>query len=433
MLFGYGQLMGGLQPLMRAKLMRRGLREPGYRESIDERFGHYRQPRGSGYVWLHAVSLGEARAAAVLLAELRRIHPALRVLLTHGTATGRAQGQSLLQTVPEGGEPADVQVWVPWDTPAAVQRFLDHFQPVLGVLLETEVWPCMARACAVHQVPLVLVNARMNPVSFARALQWRWLSRPAYAALSGVWAQTPDDALRLQQLGAPVLGVTGNLKFDAEPDARQIEWARQLKARWTRPVVLLASSREGEEALWLEALGQLAAADGAAVQWLVVPRHPQRFEEVAGMVEAAGLTCLRRTEWAALDSSSPGTVWLGNTMGEMSFYGALADLALLGGSFAPLGGQNLIELAACGCPVLLGPHTFNFQEVAVQAILADAALRVDSMHDAVAAALALSGQPDQRRSMSQRALEFAKAHRGAALQTARALSRYLCQPQLGPK
>jgi 3-deoxy-D-manno-octulosonic-acid transferase len=208
----YGLFMWAVQPLLRFKLKRRGIKEPGYLLHMEERFGRYHQPQGSGYVWVHAVSLGEARAAGVLLQALRRLHPSTRFVLTHGTATGRAHGQSLL-----ADSKGDVQVWQPWDTAEAVQKFLRHFQPKLGVLLETEVWPHMAAACKAGGVPLLLVNARMSARSFKQARAWRCLSRPAYAALTGVWAQTQEDALRLQQLGAKVLGVTGNVMLDAQP------------------------------------------------------------------------------------------------------------------------------------------------------------------------------------------------------------------------
>ena len=417
----YSLLIWLVQPLVRRKLLRRGRQEPGYLVAVEERFGQYDMPAlpaDGRTVWVHAVSLGETRAAAVLLATLRARWPQLRLLLTHGTATGRAEGAGLLR---EG----DVQVWQPWDTPQAVQRFLDHFKPRVGILLETEVWPNLAAGCARAGVPLVLANARLSEKSLRQARSLAWLSGPAYRSLAAVWAQTQDDATRLAALGAPVRGVFGNLKFDATPDAALLERGRSWRAALERPVIMFASSREGEEAELLQCLRQ--AGDAAReVQWLIVPRHPQRFDEVAALISAQGHALARRSQWDAqptlIDLSAD--VWLGDTLGEMALYYGMSDAALLGGSFAPLGGQNLIEAAACGCPVLMGPHTFNFDEAASLALEAGAALRCADMASAVTTALALVQAPGRQQAMARAASGFARAHRGAAARTREALAAY---------
>lgn len=428
-------------PLLLRKLRRRALNEPGYAEAVQERFGRYPPPMDSLspppetegqhelFVWIHAVSLGETRAAAILLKELRPLLPGMRLLLTHGTATGRAEGAKLLQ-------PGDVQVWQPWDTPGAVRRFLRQFRPAIGILMETEIWPNLVAACRKRHIPLVLANARLNDKSRAGARRLGWLSRPAYAGLSAAWAQTEDDAARLRDVGAPVAGVFGNLKFDVVPSPAQQAQGRAWRAASTRPVVLLASSREGEEAMWLEALRQKLpsasveiaqfAIDSRAissVQWLVVPRHPQRFDEVQHLCEAAGLRVSRRSQWTSVPEDAD--VWLGDSLGEMALYYGLAHVALLGGSFAPLGGQNLIEAAAGGCPVVMGPHTFNFAEAARLAIDAGAAQRVAGMAEGVAAATALAQDPLRQAALSERCLAFTEAHRGAALATALAVLQQL--------
>jgi 3-deoxy-D-manno-octulosonic-acid transferase len=410
------------QPLVRRKLRRRGQQEPGYLVAVEERFGRYGLPplpADGRTLWVHAVSLGETRAAAVLLARLRAQWPQMRLLLTHGTATGRAEGASLLR---EG----DMQVWLPWDTPAAVQRFLDHFRPRLGLLLETEVWPNLAAACERSGVPLVLANARLSDKSLRSAQRLAWLAGPAYRSLAAVWAQTQDDAARLTRLGAPVQGVYGNLKFDAAPDAEQVARGRAWRAALGRPVIMFASSREGEEAELLRCLRQAGEA-ARAVQWLIVPRHPQRFDEVAALIAAQGYTVARRSQWGEqptlVDQSAD--LWLGDSLGEMAVYYGLSDAALLGGSFAPLGGQNLIEAAACGCPVLMGPHTFNFEEAASLAEEAGAALRCAALEPAVATALALVQEPGRQQAMAAAASGFAQAHRGATERTCQALRAYL--------
>ena len=458
----YSAVTWAAQPLLRRKLRRRAVAEPGYGQGVEERFGRYAEqgavpaekqrvegsrsdaahlPEPGALVWIHAVSLGETRAAAILLPALRQHWPGMRLLLTHGTATGRAEGQKLLQ-------PGDLQVWQPWDTRGAVARFLRQFRPAVGILMETEVWPNLIAACRMRGIPLVLANARLSAKSLRQARRMAWLARPAYGALAAVWAQTEDDAARLRSLGAPVQGVFGNLKFDVVPDAAQLAQGRQWRAASPRPVVLLASSREGEEAMWLRHFkpnrppahaGQALAAikteanaggetPGALeVQWLVVPRHPQRFGAVAELMERAGLRVALRSQWGAgPPDTAAGTradVWLGDSLGEMALYYGLADVALLGGSFAPLGGQNLIEAAACGCPVVLGPHTFNFAEAAELACAAGAALRVADLGQGIATACNLAhGHGAQPLATARsHALQFAAAHRGAAQRTAQAL------------
>jgi 3-deoxy-D-manno-octulosonic-acid transferase len=404
----YSLVLMGVQPLLRRKLRRRGAAEPGYLEAIEERFGRYHAATEPGRLWIHAVSLGETRAAAILLDALRRARPELRVLLTHGTATGRAEGQKLLR---EG----DAQAWLPWDTPQAVRRFLDHFRPGAGVLMETEVWPNLSAACHARGVPLALANARLSPKSLAQARRLARLSRPAYGALRSAWAQTEDDARRLLEAGARVDGVFGNVKFDASPDAAQLQEGRDWRSTSPRPVVMFASSREGEEADFLR-----VAAQHRDVQWLLVPRHPQRFDEVAAMVAQAGFSVSRRSAWND-EAPAPADVWIGDSLGEMALYYAMADVALLGGSFARLGGQNLIEAAACGCPVVMGPHTFNFGEAAELAQEAGAARRVGNMEEGVRVAVELARDAAARSEAAQSGERFAAAHRGAAARTAQAV------------
>jgi 3-deoxy-D-manno-octulosonic-acid transferase len=442
------------QPLLRHKLRRRSTHEPGYGQAVEERFGHYGvnvPPHSGPTVWIHAVSLGETRAAAVLLTALRTSQPGMRLLLTHGTATGRAEGLKLLQ-------PGDLQAWQPWDTPGAVARFLAHFKPDLGVLMETEVWPNLVAGCQMAGVKLALVNARLSDKSLRQAQQLAWLARPAFTALTAVWAQTAQDAKRLQQLGARVTGVSGNLKFDAAPDTTQLATGRAWRARLDKPVLMFASSREGEELQLLEKLreitpvAQIASAQedtnskATEVQWLLVPRHPQRFDAVAQLIESHGFAVLRRRTWpetgpmlvtesgatATGDDAAPArpsncrqVIWLGDSLGEMAMYFGLADVALLGGSFEPMGGQNLIEGAACGCPVVMGPHTFNFSEAAEQALAAGAALRVADMAEAVLVASRLATDPSKLRLAKFSAGDFALAHRGAAKQLAQALGQLL--------
>lgn len=439
----YGVLMRSLQPLLRRKLRRRGQQEPGYLMHMPQRFGFYDQaPPAPGRIWVHAVSLGETRAAAILIAALRAVWPDMRLLLTHSTATGWAQGQSLLRA-------GDAQAWLPWDTPEATQRFLLHHRPRLGILMETEVWPVLVQACAQAQVPLVLANARLNATSLRSGLRWSLLSRPAYRGLSAALAQSPHDAERLQQLGAPVQGVLGNLKFDVSPQPDALALAQVWRSQWQiqgqpRPVVMLASTREGEEAMWLQALAadanRLAAFRMAGVLWLLVPRHPQRFDEVHDLVTAQGLAVFRRSTWTPdlsvaadlAEKNEKTEVWLGDSLGEMPVYFQSADMALLGGSFMPLGGQNLIEAAAFGCPVIMGQHTFNFAEAAQNAQAAGAAVRVNGMDAALDQALAWLHHPAERANARQQGLHLVAQSRGAAKRYAQVIQAHFGAVRPGP-
>ncbi|HSM20797.1 MAG TPA: 3-deoxy-D-manno-octulosonic acid transferase [Rubrivivax sp.] len=399
-------------PLYLARLWWRGSREPLYRQAWHDRLGGFAGTPPPGRLWLHAVSLGETRAATALIDALRRQRPGLRLLLTHGTATGREAGAALLR---EG----DAQAWLPYDTPGAVRRFLRHHRPAAGVVMETEVWPNLLHGAFEAGVPLVLANARLSERSRAKGERLRVLMHPAAARFTCVLAQTEDDARRLRESGARNVRVAGNLKFDVAPAPGQLARGRQWRQSLGRAVVLAASTREGEEAPLLQAW---TALRGPRPLLLLVPRHPQRFDEVGAMIAAAGLHGLRRSAWTDAPPPDVGAVdvWLGDSIGEMPLYYALADVALLGGSFAPLGGQNLIEAAACGCPLVMGPHTFNFAQAAEDALAAGAAQRVAGIEDGVRRAADLAGDPARER-ISRQALAFAATHRGAAERMAAAI------------
>ncbi|MEN9775613.1 MAG: hypothetical protein RL322_2683, partial [Pseudomonadota bacterium] len=373
-LLGYSFLLWIATPVLLLKIWWRGRLEPLYRSAWPERLGYLgRLGVRSGAVWIHAVSLGETRAAGILMHEIRQRRPDLCFVLTHGTATGREAGARLLG-------PSDVQAWQPWDSIASVERFLDRTRPVALILMETEVWPNLIDRTRRRGIPVVLANARMSSRSLARAARWPRLARPAYRSLTCVMAQTEADAQRLQQLGASVQLVSGNLKFDQAIDPAAIDrghaWRRVAGAR---RIVILASSREGEEEALLE---QLSKGPQSDVLWLIVPRHPNRFDDVARLSQSYGMTVSRRSEWPGSspdERAAHADVWLGDSVGEMQSYYGSAELALLGGSFEPYGGQNLIEAAACGCPVIMGPHTYNFAEAAEQALALNAAIRVDRL------------------------------------------------------
>jgi 3-deoxy-D-manno-octulosonic-acid transferase len=401
----YSALLRLLTPAYLARLWWRGRREPLYRHRMRERLAWYRRAASPATtLWLHAVSLGETQAAAPLLKALREHRPGLRVLLTCSTATGWAAGRKLLR-------PGDLHTWLPWDTPGAVRRFLRHHRPSVGVLMETEVWPNLMAAAGRDGVPVVLANARLSERSLERGRRFAVLLRPAMQHLSIVLAQTLADAQRLRQAGADPVLVCGNLKFDVTPSPRMVARGHVWRQALSRQVVLAASTREGEEEPLLAAWQRLPRPRPLL---LVVPRHPQRFDAVAAAVAQRHFSLARRSHWgdAPPADAAGADVWLGDSMGEMSTYYATADVALLGGSFAPLGGQNLIEAAACGCPVVMGPHTFNFAEAARLCLDARAGVRVADIDEGVRRAAALAADP-RRNAWVERALSFAAAHRGA--------------------
>jgi 3-deoxy-D-manno-octulosonic-acid transferase len=409
----YSALLVLALPLYLLRLWWRGRAEPPYREAIGERLGHYRDAPSSGWLWVHAVSLGETRAAAALIDALRARRSGLHLLLTHSTATGRAAGLELLH---EG----DRQTWLPFDTPGAVRRFLSHFKPAIGVLMETEVWPNLLPAAQARGVPLVLANARLSEKSRRRGERFDAILRPAVEALSLVLAQSEADAQRLRSAGARELRVCGNLKYDLAPDAALLSRGQAWRAALARPVLLFAVSREGEEAPLLGAWARLRGTLASRPLLVIVPRHPQRFDEVAALMRASGLTLARRSDWGDRPGAAAlaADAWLGDSMREMPLYYGFAQVALLGGSFAPLGGQNLIEAAACGCPVVMGPHTFNFAEAAELAAAGGAALRVDGVEAGLAQALAMLADAAGLADASRRSRAFAAEHRGAALRMA---------------
>ena len=393
-----------LTPLLLLRIWRRGRQEPAYRQRWLQRLGFYAgaAPTSKNEVWLHAVSLGEMRTAALLLAEWRVREPNLQVLLTCSTATGWAEGEKLCD--------AQTQlVWLPWDMTGAVRRFYTRFQPRLGLLMETEVWPNLVGQAQRQRIPLYLINARLSAKSLAQALRLAPLARPTYAALAGVLAQSKGDAENFQVLGAKVVAITGNIKFDIKINQAQIDEAHSLKTAWADvKIITLASSREGEEALFLAALAEQDERINGLIP-MIVPRHPQRFAEIKQLAEQYGWQTLPRIDFQADKAPEPKTLLLGNSMGEMFFYYALSDVALMGGSFAPLGGQNLIEALAAHCPVVLGPHTYNFADASEQALQVGLAKRAADMSQALELALAQL----QRRLEPERFVQYLQDNQGA--------------------
>lgn len=427
-------------PLALLRLYWRSRREPAYAGHVRERLACYPHTADgaqadTGWIWVHAVSVGETRAAQPLLQALLAQHPGNRILLTHMTPTGRDTGAQLFAHYGARVQ----QSYLPYDLRVLQKRFLRRFQPRLCILMETEVWPNLIAACRRESVPILLANARLSARSLRKAQRWQTLMSQASRGLSAVAAQTEADAGRIASLGAPTVKITGSIKFDVQIPPNALQMGQALRNRiGARPVWLCASTREGEEELLLDAFCAWRAglaADSSLRQTLLllVPRHPQRFAEVAQMVQARGLGLQLRSQLEPLDDvggpslAAQTQVLLGDSMGEMFVYCAACDLAFIGGSLQPLGGQNPIEACTLGKPVLLGPHTFNFDWISEQVIACGGARRINDAQHLLQEVAQLLQDASLRREMGQKAQDFAALHRGATARTMELLIPWLAR------
>ena len=422
----YSALLYILLPFTAIKLLWRGVRQPAYLNHWSERYGFYSQTISQPLIWLHCVSVGETRAAKPLIEALLEKYPTHQILLTHATPTGREAGEHLF---PKEKYPHISRCYLPYDTPDGVKRFLKHFQPALGLLMETELWFNLIATCKAQAIPLLLVNARLSKRSARGYAKVGKLSAQGLDNLSAIAAQTEQDAKRLDDLlgKSGKVSVMGNLKFDVNPPADEAERGRYLRGLlgFKRPVFLAASTRDGEEALILEAIASSGIDNLLTV---IVPRHPQRFDEVAALLGKWNIPFCRRSEFSMVTVAGdiPNcSVILGDSMGEMFTYYAACDLAFIGGSLLPLGGQNLIEASAMAKPVLIGPHTFNFSDATDFAVQAGAAIRVNNPQQLAEKLTLLMNDVEARKAMSEAALAFSKSASGATQRLMDLIEKYL--------
>ena len=390
-----------------------------------ERFGRYRQASPLRKpVWVHAVSLGETRAALPLLRAL--LARGDQILLTHLTVTGRDEGaRAFAREIQEGRL---IQQWLPYDFPGATARFLQCYDPAVGILIEREVWPNLLAAARRRGLPMMLVSARFSDQALRTTLRAGRLFQEAYGGLSAVYAQTLQDAQRLEQAGALAVRVSGNFKFDISLPAGQVARGKEFSALLGRRILTIASTREGEDEMFIQAIQKqvrrmrmqgMEPLEG--VMFRLVPRHPERFEAAAQMLDDAGLPFIRRSailaagdcSTTAVSEARDAVVLLGDTVGEMVRHYASSQVAIIGGSFAPHGGQNLIEACAVGVPVIVGPHTWNFDQAVNDAIHEGAAMRVQSAEAAVQTALQLLAEPRRLAQMSEAGEDWVRKHAGA--------------------
>lgn len=417
MIFLYTLVLWLLLPYIFLHLLLRARKQPEYLRHISERFGFYTIHCDRPVIWLHAVSVGETRALQGLIIKLRASYPHHRILLTHTTPTGRATSKQLYGN-------SVSRVYLPYDYPFAVNRFLRCFRPELGILMETEIWFNLIRQCHLSQTPLLLINARMSEKSALGYAHFLRLTRNALESLTAVAAQTDDDAARLTRLGAQNVSVMGNLKFDINPPTVMLELGRQLREQFgiTRKIFLAASTREGEEALLLDALQNIHIPDLLLV---IVPRHPQRFTDVERLLKMRSIAFQRKSELGQNTIPQEIHVVLGDSMGEMFAYYAAAELAFVGGSLLPYGGQNLIEASAVGTPVLIGPHTYNFSEVTQLAVSSGAAIQVKNASELIAKVQSLLNDKHLLHCMRLQSETFIKLNRGATIHAMSIIARSL--------
>jgi len=416
--FVYSVLLYLTLPFVPLKLLWRGIKQPAYRRHWAERFGFYDAKVKKPVIWLHCVSVGETRAAEPLIKALQQQYPNHQILVTHGTPTGRDASEALFG---DGIE----RVYLPYDLPFAVNNFLTHFKPSIGLLMETELWFNLIAACKQQQIPLLLLNARLSEKSASGYAKLGQLTREGLQSLSAIAAQTADDAARLQALvgqskSAHNISVVGNLKFDVKPPVDAVDKGLQLRVLLgaERIIFVAASTREGEEALILDAIKDLN------ILTIIVPRHPQRFDDVESLIKNAGFSYMRRSNLGEPINKNVQVI-LGDSMGELFSYYAACDFTFIGGSLLPFGGQNLIEAATMGKPILIGEHTFNFANATETAVNTGAAIRVKDETELRQQIQFLIENNAKRAQMQQAALAFSAASTGATARLMPLIETYL--------
>lgn len=406
-----------LIPFFLFRIAWRGFKSPGYWRHWPERFGFGVYPKtAEKLVWLHGVSVGEVLAAKPLIDQMRQLCPDWDWLITVTTPTGRERAQALF------GDFATIR-YLPYDLPGAVDRFLNGASPCLAVIMETEFWPNLFARSAQRGVPLALVNVRMSEKSAAGYARFSSLTNELLSHVNWAAVQTDDDRRRLLELGLPGdrSTVTGTIKLDARISSSTVALGKALREELgsTRPLWIAASTRPGEEEIVLDAHKHvIRALPNAGL--LLVPRHPERFSDVAQLVTQRGFDLVRRSDGST--SEKPWQVYLGDTMGELSVFYAASDVAFVGGSLVPLGGQNIMEPAALGLPVVSGPHTFNFAQIAVDLEKVGGLTRVTDAMELARVVVKLIQVESDRKAQGSRAKAYVIANQGATAKVASRLT-----------
>jgi len=393
-------------PLVLIRLFWRSIRSPGYRQRWAERFGRFDAPAVDGGIWIHAVSVGEVQAAEPLIRRLLSRHPKLPLVITTTTPTGSERVRKLF---PE----SLTHVYFPYDVPLAINGFLQRVRPRLLVMIETEVWPNLLALCKESGIPTILANGRMSESSARGYARLGSFSRETFSRISVVAAQTQADADRFVDLGvAPAsVQITGSIKFDIRLPASLLEQVAVVRRGWgDRPVWLAASTHEGEDELVLAAHKRVLSEHPDSLL-VLVPRHPERFERVASLCRREGFKLARRS----VDGQAAQhiSVFLGDTMGELTLFIGAADVAFVGGSLVPQGGHNILEPAALGVPILFGPHMFNFSLISQMMLEAGAGVQVESAAELASRVIAWLGDASVRAEAGEQGRRLVAENRGA--------------------
>ena len=427
MRLAYTMVLYCTAPFLVGRLLWRGLRNSAYWRRIGERFGlGARIGAQRGCVWIHAVSVGEVQAAVPIVKALKSRYPDETIVVTSTTPTGAVR----IAKAFGGGV---VHRYFPFDFPGSVSRFLNRVQPRVAIIMETEIWPNLLAQCRVRGVPVVLVNARLSERSAVGYRRFRRLFEPALGGVAAIAVQSGEDAHRIASIGAPpdIIDVTGSTKFDIPMLASLREEAAALRRTWglSRGIWIAASTHDGEEALVLDAFEQvLDRVPGSLL--VLVPRHPERFGEVAAQVRRRGLEPVLRSRRPP--DCSGAQVFIGDTMGELPLFYAAADVAFVGGTLVERGGHNMLEPAALGLPVLFGPHVFNFAEISRRLLEAGGARTVGDSVDLGRTVIEFLHDADLRHTTGARGRAFVEGNRGASGRVLAIVSPHL-EPVLGPQ
>ena len=408
MRFVYSALFYLLLPVILLRMLWRSRRAPAYRRRLAERFGLFDCPgqvTDAPVIWVHAVSVGETLAAAPLIEDMLRDFPGHQLVVTTTTPTGSERVRALF------GDRV-FHVYSPWDMPGAVRRFLGNIRPQLLVVMETELWPNLLHYTGQSGCKIVLANARLSARSAAGYGRLGGLTRQMLGRLDRVACQSAADGERLVALGLPEprLNITGSIKFDIDLDEALLTEAQALRELWGRPVLLGSSTHPSEEALILDAFAVLRR-DIPDLLCLLVPRHPERFDAVYQLCLSRSLPTVRRSSGA--QPAADDQVLLGDTMGELRLLSGVASVCVIGGSFIEHGGQNVLEAAAWGVPVVSGPHMFNFTEITELLTDAGGMIQLQAPQDLPSCLLALLTSAQRRKDMGRAAREVVEANRGA--------------------
>ena len=407
----YSLLLYLLMPMVLLYLLFRGLRSREYLSRWSERFGIFHPPERNGGIWIHAVSMGEVNAAIPLIRALEKKYPDSPLTITTFTPTGSARVREVF------GDRA-FHVYSPLDLPGSVSRFFDRVRPRLAIIMETEIWPNLLHQASRQNVPCIIANARISDHSIGTYRRFRRLTRGALKRVSHIAAQSRKDADRLVSIGAAKdrVTVTGNLKFDIQLPDGLVEEGQAIRAAWgeDRPIFVAGSTHEPDEKVLLPAFLSLLQAFPDALL-VLVPRHPERFERSAQLAKASGLAVSRLSEDAGCPADTQ--CFVVDAMGELLRYYAAGDVAFVGGTFAEIGGHNLLEPAALSRPVIVGPHTFNAPDITAQLVDAGAAVQLENEQAVGTALVKWFGDPARIAEMGRAGLDRVQSGQGAVDRT----------------